>query len=129
MRESHPATPDVNTQGTLFIGWSRENVEALRPHVVKYGERRQGEPEALLRALPIGRAEGGFGLLRDLQDLWLLTNESTVLATVLLQASRALKDAALTSDLTGVVDRNQRQRTWLLACIRAAAPQTLTVPP
>jgi hypothetical protein len=76
----------------------------------------------------IGRAPTLFGLLRDLQDQWLLVNESTVSVAVLIQGARALGDRDLESDLRGVENRNERQRTWLLTRIRQAAPQTLAVP-
>ncbi|HVV92546.1 MAG TPA: nitrate reductase [Hyphomicrobiales bacterium] len=128
LRRSHPDTPDVGAQSKLFLEWSRENAAAVRPSAVKYGERREGEPEALGRALPIGRPGTGFGLLRDLQDLWLMVNESTVSTAVLIQGARALGDRDLERALRAVADRNERQRTWLLTRIRQAAPQTLAVP-
>ncbi|MBN9004020.1 MAG: nitrate reductase [Rhizobiales bacterium] len=128
LRNAHPLTPDIGQQSTLFMAWSRENAAAIRPHVEKYGERREGEPEALARALPVGRAQTGFGLLRDLQDLWLMVNESMVSTAVLIQTARALADRNLEHDLAGIESRNERQRAWLLTRIRQAAPQTLTVP-
>jgi hypothetical protein len=128
LRESHPTTPDIGPQSRLFAIWSRENAAAVRLYVDKYGERREGEPEALDRALPIGRPPTAFGLLRDLQDLWLMVNESTISVAALLQGACALGDRALEQDLRGVEDRNARQRAWLLTRIRQAAPQTLTVP-
>jgi hypothetical protein len=127
LRHAHPLTPDIGQQSTLFMTWSRENAMAIRPYVKKYGERREGEPEALAKALPIGRSQTGFGLMRDLQDLWLLVNESMISTAVLLQAARALADRNLERDLTDIERRNERQRAWLLTRIRQAAPQTLTV--
>ena len=128
LRDSHPTTPDIGPQSTLFAAWSRENAAAVRPYVDKYGERREGEPEALDQALLIRRPQTAFGLLRDLQDLWLMVNESTISAAVLSQGARALGDRALERDLHGVEDRNERPPAWLLTRIRQAAPQTLTVP-
>ncbi len=77
LRHSHPTTPDIGPQSTLFMTWSRENAAFVRPYVEKYGERREGEPEVLDKALLVQRAQNAFGLLRDLQDLWLMVNEST----------------------------------------------------
>lgn len=128
LRDAHPLTPDIGQQSALFIGWSRANAAALRPYGEKYGEGIEGEPAALDRALSIGRPQTGFGLLRDLQDLWLMVNESMVSAAVLVQAARALADRELEHDLAGIESRNARQRAWLLTRIRQAAPQTLTVP-
>ncbi len=128
LRRSHPTTPDIGPQSTLFMAWSRENAAAIRPYVARYGERREGEPEALDEALLLERGQTAFGLLRDLQDLWLMANESTISVAVLLQAARALGDRGLERDLSAIESRNGRQRTWLLTRIRQAAPQTLVVP-
>jgi ferredoxin-nitrate reductase len=128
LRDSHADTPDIGPQSTLFAAWSRENAAAVRRYADKYGERREGEPEALDRALLSRRPQTAFGLLRDLQDLWMMVNESTISVAALLQGARALGDRALEQDLHSVADRNARQRDWLLTRVRQAAPQTLTVP-
>ncbi len=128
LRRSHPTTPDIGPQSTLFVAWSRENAAAIRPYVVRHGERREGEPEVLDEALLLERGQTAFGLLRDLQDLWLMANEGTISIAVLLQGARALGDRDLERDLSAIESRNERQRTWLLTRIRQAAPQTLVVP-
>ena len=128
LRRGHARTPDIGPQSTLFMAWSHDNAAVVRSYVDKYGERREGEPEALDRALLIDRPQTAFGLLRDLQDLWLMANESTVSTAVLIQGARALGDRDLEKDLRRVEERNERQRVWLLTRIRQAAPQTLTVP-
>jgi anaerobic selenocysteine-containing dehydrogenase len=128
LRQAHAAAPDIGAQSSLFITWSRENVAAIRLYAVQYGKGRESEPAALEKALPIGRPETGFGLMRDLQDLWLLVNESFVSTAVLVQGASALGDRGLRVTLEAVQERNERQRTWLLTRIRQAAPQTLAVP-
>lgn len=128
LRDSHPTTPDIGPESRLFAIWSRENAAAVRPYTDKYGERREGEPEVLDKALLIRRPQTAFGLMRDLQDLWLMVNESTISIAALIQGARALGDSALEHDLNGVENRNERQRAWLLTRIRQAAPQTLAVP-
>jgi hypothetical protein len=82
----------------------------------------------LARALAVGRPQSGFGLMRDLQALWLMANESFVSTTVLIQGARALGDRDLEKSLREIENRNDRQRTWLMARLRQAAPQTLAVP-
>jgi hypothetical protein len=128
LREAHPTTPDVGQQSALFAGWSRENLAALAPYAGTYGARQEGEPEALARVLAVGRPQSGFGLMRDLQALWLMANESFVSTTVLIQGARALGDRDLEKSLREIENRNDRQRTWLMARLRQAAPQTLAVP-
>jgi anaerobic selenocysteine-containing dehydrogenase len=129
LRQAHPMTPDIGQQSALFTGWSRENLAALAPHVETYGERREGEPNALAKTLAVGRPQSGFGLMRDLQALWLMVNESFISTAVLIQGARALGNHALEKSLREIESRNERQRTWLIARLRQAAPQTLAVPP
>lgn len=42
LRSSHRTAPDIGPQSALFTTWSRENAAIVRPHVDKYGERREG---------------------------------------------------------------------------------------
>ena len=60
---------------TLFAVWSKEAAEALEQFKEKYGERSEGEPKRLDKALIRKRSSNGFNLVRDLHDLWLLVNE------------------------------------------------------
>lgn len=123
LRSSHRAAPDIGMQSALFMTWSRENAAALRLRAPT-----TGGPEPVGRALAIGGAKNPLGLLRDLQALWLMVQESTASVAALLQGARALADHELEGDLSGIENRNDRQRRWLLARIRQAAPQALTVP-
>ena len=121
--------PDIGPQSALFTDWSRASLAALAPHMEKYGERPADAPDALAKTLAVGRPQSGFGLMRDLQALWLMVNESFVSTAVLIQGARALGDRALENSLREIESRNERQRAWLMARLRQAAPQTLAVPP
>lgn len=127
-RETHASAPDMPGECTLMAGWSREAAAALRPFVARYGERQEGEPKRLERALMVQRGGSAFDLLRDLQDLFLLANESLVSAAILDQAATALRDEELRAVLAWVRSQNDRQREWLFGRCRQTAPQTLTVP-
>ncbi|WP_210530495.1 molybdopterin oxidoreductase family protein [Rubellimicrobium arenae] len=126
--ETHAKTPDMPSECAMMADWSRQAVEALRPFVAKYGERREGEPERLEKALLVRRSSAAFDLLRDLQDLFLLASESLISAAILDQAATALRDEELQATVAGIRDHNDRQREWLFARCRQAAPQTLVVP-
>jgi anaerobic selenocysteine-containing dehydrogenase len=128
VRSTHPDEPDIGPICTLFKEWCAEAESTLKPFIVKYGERREGEPKRLDKALLVKRKQGGFDLLRDLHDLWLLVNESMMSLNVLEQAARALRDEAFLEALTDMQGRNERQQTWLKTRISQAAPQTLIVP-
>ncbi|MBV9890922.1 MAG: molybdopterin-dependent oxidoreductase [Rhizobacter sp.] len=127
-RDTHRKTPDMAGQCTLMAGWSRDAVSALRPFIDKYGERQEGEPGRLERTLLVQRQERAFDLLRDLQDLFLLANESFVSVAILEQAAAALRDKPFRDALSVIRSRNERQRDWLFSRCRQAAPQTLLVP-
>jgi ferredoxin-nitrate reductase len=128
VRRTHPEEPDIGPLCKLFGEWSEEAQSVLSPFIAKYGERREGEPKRLDKALLVKRKQGGFDLLRDLHDLWLLVNESMMSLNVLEQAARALRDEELLNALKHVQQRNERQQIWLKTRISQAAPQTLVVP-
>lgn len=128
IRETHPNEPDIGPICKLFGQWCRDAEAILEPFVKKYGERREGEPKRLDKALLKQRTQGGFDLLRDLHDLWLLVNESMMSLNVLEQAARALRDEDFLAELKQLQDRNERQQVWLKTRVSQAAPQTLVVP-
>ena len=125
---THPDEPDIGALCKIFRKWSEEADSMIKPFIAKYGERREGEPKRLDKALLVKREQGGFNLLRDLHDLWLLVNESMMSLNVLEQAARALRDEELLDTLNHIQQRNERQQTWLKTRISQAAPQTLVVP-
>ncbi|SNS50179.1 Molybdopterin oxidoreductase Fe4S4 domain-containing protein [Noviherbaspirillum humi] len=127
-RATHPDEPDIGPLCALFASWSQESAQALDPFVARYGERREGEPERLDQALLVQRSQGGFDMLRDLHDLWLMVNESLISLDALEQAARSLHDKAFEEAITSIREKNSRQATWLRTRIRQAAPQTLVVP-
>jgi ferredoxin-nitrate reductase len=125
--ETHPDTPDVVTECRMFAQWADEAAASLAPFVAKYGERIEGEPERLDKALLVQRRQTGFDLLRDMHDLFLLTNESLISATVLHQAALGLRDRDLRDAVEQIRSHNDRMREWLFARCRQAAPQILIV--
>lgn len=128
VRTTHPDEPDIGPLCKLFSEWSAEAASMLQPFVAKYGERREGEPKRLDKALLVKRTQGGFDLLRELHDVWLLVNESMISLNVLEQAARALRDDKLLGALKQMQKRNERQQIWLKTRISQAAPQILVVP-
>jgi formylmethanofuran dehydrogenase subunit D len=128
VRKTHPDEPDVDALCKLFARWSKEAESMLKPFISEYGERQEGEPKRLDKALLVKRSQGGFAMLRDFHDLWLLVNESMMSLIVLEQAARALRDQGLLDTLKHMQDQNERQLTWLKTRINQAAPQILVVP-
>lgn len=125
---AHPTTPDIGIQCTLFASWSQENMTVLHPYLDKYGVVQMQEPKAFSDLSSFHPAKNTFGLMYNMRDLWLMVNESTLLLAVLLTGVQPLKDTALERCLKDIKQRNERQRNWVLSRIKAAAPQTLSVP-
>jgi hypothetical protein len=75
----------------LFARWSKEAESMLKPFISKYASDRKVSRRALL----VKRRQGGFDMLRDFHDLWLLVSESMMSLIVLEQAGRALRDREL----------------------------------
>ena len=130
VRKVHNNVPDINPECTLFTAWAEEVLASLQPFVDRYGENQldKEQIELLDKALNPGRKGGGFALVRDLHDLWLLVNESMISITALIQASQALRDLELEKALRRAEHLNERQRKWILTRLKQASPQSLVVP-
>ena len=125
--EHHGDEPDVFQTCQLLAAWSRQHVEALKPFVARYSEKKNDEPDQLTRTLFDQPRKGSLALLRDLHDLWLLANEVQLCWIVLLQAAQALRDEELQSACEQFSTQTKRQINWLLTRIKQAAPQSLVV--
>jgi hypothetical protein len=68
--------------------------------VARYGEHREQEPERLHAAALDGTRTGPVGLLRDLQDLYLLASLTELTWTVVGQAAQGLRDQELVDLVT-----------------------------
>jgi ferredoxin-nitrate reductase len=124
----HQDEPDVAIETQLFAGWSKAHAERLRPFLERYGERDSDEPGKLRSALLSRFRQGGFGLLQDLHDVWLLAHEVHVCWVVLGQAARGLRDRELERACNELGHETDRAIAWLRTRIMHAAPQALVVP-
>ncbi|AMV37428.1 molybdopterin oxidoreductase family protein [Planctomyces sp. SH-PL62] len=126
--DRHGHEPDVLQTTRMLASWSDENGRLLEPLAERHGETSDEEPENLHAALFRGPRGGSLGLVRDLHDLWLLTQELKLAYEVLSASALALRDREMESDLAQASSRNHRQSTWLRTRIDHAAPQALNVP-
>ena len=81
-----------------------------------------------VKVFSVRRPRHGLNLLLELQNLHMLANESFIVATVVQQAAKALRDKPLLAALEVILDNNARQRQWLTSRMRLAAAQVLLVP-
>ena len=123
--KEHGHEPDVKETCLLFISWIDRLVQKIKPFTEKYGETRSKEPDRLMRTLFKKPRKGSMGLLRDLQDLWLMSDEAQVCCIILRQAASGLRDKELIEVCNEIEATAKRQASWLLTRMKAAATQTL----
>ena len=108
--------------------FSNEAVATLKPFGEKYGRHETKESEKLRGTLfPAARA-GAFGLLRDLHALFVMASEIHVALSIVMQASKELRDKELLSICIHMDEQNKRQQAWLMTQIEHRASHTLVVP-
>jgi len=121
----HSDEPDISVTCIQLAGWSENLVQDLAPFVKKYGEEKADEPDRLMSILFVEPRSGSLALLRDLHDLWLMSNEAELCCLVLKQAASGLHDHELLTVCNTMEQQSKRQTAWLLTRIKSAAPQIL----
>jgi hypothetical protein len=125
--KKHRDEPDVEQMCAKLSAWSREHRGRVQGFVAKYSEEQEGEPAKLKRSLFAEKRSGPLALLRDLHDLWLLTQEVQLCWIVIKQAALGLRDEDLKAAHQFCNARTKRQAEWLLNRVKQAAPQALLV--
>jgi hypothetical protein len=124
--EGHGAEPDVHHLCHTLAQQCDEHSRRLLPLVQRYGEdRSDGEPERLHAEGLSTTRQGPVGLLRDLQDLYLLANFVDVTWTMVKQAGSALRDRELLDVVARCDGQTATQLRWLQTRMKQAAPQAL----
>lgn len=103
------------------------HVEALKPFADRYGEQRAEEPERLHHDLFDETRSGSFGLLRDLQDLYMMANFADITWTMVGQAAQGVRDRELLETVNSLEGQTATQIKWLKTKMKQTAPQTLLV--
>ncbi len=123
----HVAEADVHHLLAQFAVRCRRHAELLHPHVERYGEDAPDEPERLHSEIFRGNRSGGLGLLRDLQDLYLMASEADLAWTLVGQAAQGLRDRELKEVVDACDGETAVQLKWLRGHLKVAAPQALVV--
>lgn len=121
----HQQEPDLEEICTILSSWSATKARSTDRFIHKYGQERDREPQRLYSDLFQGPRRGGLALLRDLQDLWLMTTEAQIAWTLLGQAAQALRDKDFVQTCAHNKEQTHRQTSWLETRSKQAAPQTL----
>jgi ferredoxin-nitrate reductase len=125
----HNRDAEIWQTAAMLAKWCDAHVTRLRPFLEQYGRARDGGPGRVGRALFHGIRAGGIGLLRDLHDLTVLTQQVHTAWNAVTQASKALRDIALENSCAEMGKENSRIAAWLKTMIAHHSAQTLTVEP
>jgi hypothetical protein len=123
----HRDEPDIFQICQRFAHVSYVHEEVLKRFTRIYGEASDHEASRMKKSLFQGPRSGGFGLVRDLHDLVLITTEAHLGWMILLQTAQALRDKEFIAACTKLGGETDGQRSWLQTRIKQAAPQALLV--
>ena len=94
----------------------------------RYGEAEEDDEPERLHADGLSETRSGpVGLLRDLQDLYLLASLVDITWTAVKQAAQGLRDKELIDVVERCESETQVQLGWLSTRMKQAAPQALIV--
>jgi hypothetical protein len=126
--DGHGDEPDVYFLCHSLADQCEKHEQALAPIVERYGEvEEDDEPERLHADGLTNTRTGAVGLLRDLQDLYLLASLVDITWTAVKQAAQGLRDAELIDIVTRSEGETKVQLGWLSTRMKQAAPQALIV--
>lgn len=124
--DGHGEEPDVYFLCQTLAKQCDEHNRLLQPIVQRYGEAgADNEPERLHADALASTREGPVGLLRDLQDLYLLASLVDITWTLVKQAGSALRDSELLDVIEHCDAETAVQLRWLKTRMKQAAPQAL----
>lgn len=130
--EGHGHEPDVHFLCLTLAQQCDRHKQALQPVVDRYGSGDdsgddESEPERLHADGLSDTRSGPVGLLRDLQDLYILANFVDCTWTMIKQAGQALRDQELLGIVSACDTETATQIAWLNTRMKQAAPQALVV--
>lgn len=124
--DAHGDEPDVHFLCLTLAAQCDNHRQKLDPVIERYRAAETDDEPERLHADAIEEARSGpLGLLRDLQDLYLLASLTDVTWTMVKQSAQALRDAGLLEIIAGCEHETSVQLRWLMTRMKQAAPQAL----
>jgi len=124
--EAHGDEPDIHFLCLSLAEQSESHRTLLQPVIDRYGEvKKDDEPERLHAAGVAKPRSGPLGMLRDLQDLYLLASLTDITWTAIKQAGQALRDKELLDVVSQCEEETSVQLRWISTRMKHAAPQVL----
>jgi hypothetical protein len=125
--KQHAFEPDVVEMCEKFTLWSNQHLASIEKLQAQFEKEKEDETEELFDTVFSKSRTGSFGLLRDLHSLSLIVHEALICWTVLLQASKALRDTGMEMICLECEIHFKKESMWLQTKIKNAAPQVLVV--
>jgi hypothetical protein len=124
---AHADDPEVQHIAELLAGWSDGHVERLGDVSERYARGAPPAPRALHGELFQGPRSGPIGLLRDLQDVFLVASRCDLAWTLVGQAAKGARDGELLGVVTACERDTTRTLQWIKTVLKANAVQALVV--
>ncbi len=128
MSARHPNDAEVRESTLRLARFSRDIVEQFQPFVDKYGAKYEDEPTRVWEATFRASRSGGFGLLRNLQALYLVASEAHIAAAVMASAAMELRDHELLDFCLEKAQFAKKCKEWCQTAIDENASQAIVVP-
>ena len=125
--DGHRGEADVQVIAGILASQCDEHAERLEPFAARYGDEEPSELDVAHRELFDGARSGPLGLLRDLNDLYLMACECEIAWTLVDQAARGARDRELLALAGRCQSEAGTQAAWLRTRMKQAAPQALVV--
>ncbi len=125
--EVHAQEADVYYITHTLAKQCESHAEKLKPFAEGYGEEKPEEPEQLYQKFFDETRSGSLGLLRDMQDLYLMASACDISWTMIGQAAQGVRDRKLLEVVNSCENETANQMKWIRTRIKEAAPQTLIV--
>lgn len=125
--EAHKEEVDVFHTADTLAEQCEAHAEKLGPFCERYGKEKTTEPDHLYHELFDRTRSGGLGLLRDLQDLYLMAHACDISWTMVGQAAQGARDTELLEVVDACEGQTATQIKWLRTRMKQAAPQALLV--
>ncbi len=125
--EAHAQEADVYYLTHTLAKQCEAHAEKIKPFVDRYGEEKPEEPERLYHEFFEQTRSGSLGLLRDMQDLYLMASACDITWTMIGQAAQGARDRELLEVVNSCEVENSNQLKWIQTRMKESAPQTLLV--
>jgi len=129
LAEDHADAPDLAATSRRLARWSGQHAQALQVFVGRYPPGEEPDLAAAVPPLAPARFSGNYGLVHDLQIVWLLVQDVQARWEVLRQVSWALRDRELFAACEELGAEARRQAAWVRARLAEAAVQGIIAAP